>query len=133
MPKEIPENFEPNDEHLSDVGAEWEALNKVSKESNEAAQDIDAESQSEALIAEAIRGELKEMLMLFSDRLLMMPDSHPEKRLLSNVTEALGLLLTPKHLRSDLSRMKLASQPLEAAHKEVEERYRRLAGLPDER
>jgi hypothetical protein len=128
MSRENPENNHQDDSsELSDIDAEWQALNRVSKESRQAANDIDAESQSESLIAEAVRGELKEMLMSFSDRLLMLPDSHTEKLLLTNVTEALGLLLSPKEWRSDRSRMKLAIEPLEAALKEARERYKRFS------
>jgi hypothetical protein len=128
MSRENPEsNHQDDSSELSDIDAEWQALNRVSKESRQAANDIDAESQSESLIAEAVRGELKEMLMSFSDRLLMLPDSDTEKLLLINITEALGLLLSPKEWRSDRSRMKLAIEPLEAALKEARERYKRFS------
>jgi hypothetical protein len=130
MSKENPEsNHQDDSNELSDIDAEWQALNRVSKESREAAQDIDAESHSEALIAEAIRGELKAMFLPFSDRLLMMPDSYPEKRLLMNVAMALGMLLSPQELHKDRSRMYLSIEPLQKALDEVLERYRRLSGL----
>jgi hypothetical protein len=128
MSKEKREQFEPDSEDLADVGAEWNALTRGSTESKEAAERIPAEAHGDAIIAEAIRAELKEMLMHFSDQLLLVPETYPERRLLMDVTEALGILLSPKELRSDISRMKLALGPLAKALDDVEKRYNQLSG-----
>lgn len=128
MSKEKPEQFEPNSGDLDDVGAEWNALNRGSSESKDAAKDIAAEGESDAIIAETIRAELKEMLVHFSDRLLLMPETYPERRLLIDVEEALGILLSPREWQSDLSRMRLAFRALVRARDDVEERYKRLSG-----
>jgi hypothetical protein len=128
MSKEKPEQFEPNSDDLADVGAEWNALSRGSSESKDAAKDIAADAESDAIIAETIRAELKEMLMHFSDKLLLIPETYPERRLLIDVTDALGILLSPKEWRSDLRRMKLASGPLAQALDDVEKRYERLSG-----
>jgi hypothetical protein len=128
MSKEKPDQFEPDSDDLNDVGAEWNALNRGSRESKDAAKDIAAEAESDAIIAETIRAELKEMLMHFSDRLLLVPETYRERRLLMDVTEALGILLSPGEWQSDLSRMRLAFRALVRARDDVEKRYKRLSG-----
>lgn len=107
MNHEIP--AESNNREPDDLDREWSQLQR-----------------GEAEAIEQSRTKLKELLLPFSDALSEMPASNPDKKLLQEVTHALGTLLNPDKLQGRESRMLIARQALAEAHAAADKTFEEL-------
>jgi len=105
--------------HENPTGQNHESFDDIDKEWSEL-------QGNEAQAIERSRKELKELLLPFSDALDEMPASNPDKKLLREITTALGTLLNPDGLQSRSSRMLVARQALAEAHAAAKRTFEEL-------